>query len=300
MNDSSGAKKQKTSSKDAKDDGAMNTLFDILDRNIYFIKLIQQFLDAKETASFLEVLKLGLFNKKVDSGDKTKNEKRSIAEAKDFEKTLDIFLANCKQLYLLIERYQEEFPSGTYYRDKIPTPIVCACQHGRMEDVELFVNLHPFHKYITNRDLNGYRDDMTLKDMVSQVGTNSRGVECTPLMEAARREDFQMVKYLIAKGADPNIANSGGYNALHYATNNRTSTELIELLVTNMTLASINKKHMGGYTPLDEAYLNNDHSPIKQEIIALLRSKGGKANCFDENGRMVGRGNGDLNQLLKF
>ena len=40
---------------------------------------------------------------------------------------------------------------------------------------------------------------------------------------------------------------------------------------------------MGGYTPLDEAYGNND-SPIRQEIIALLRSKGGKANCYDENG----------------
>ena len=41
-------------------------------------------------------------------------------------------------------------------------------------------------------------------------------------------------------------------------------------------------------------HLNND-SPIRQEIIALLRSKGGKANYFDENGRHVGEGNGDLN-----
>ena len=70
-----------------------------------------------------------------------------------------------RRLYLLIERYQREFSSGT--------PIVCACQHGRMDDVELFVNLHPFHKYITNRDVNGYRDDMTLKDMVNQVGRAS-------------------------------------------------------------------------------------------------------------------------------
>ena len=34
---------------------------------------------------------------------------------------------------------------------------------------------------------------------------------------------------------------------------------------------------------------------IKQKIIALIRSKGGKANEYDENGRWVGRGNGDLN-----
>ena len=62
-----------------------------------------------------------------------------------------------------------------------------------------------------------------------------------------------------------------------------------------MTLDSINKKDRGGSTPLDYAYDDND-SPIRQEIIALLRSKGGKANCYDENGRRVGEGNGDLNQ----
>ena len=163
-----------------------------------------------------------------------------------------------------------------------------------MDDVELFMNLHPFHKYITNRDVNGYRDDMTLKDMVSQVGKSSHGIEWTPLMAAAAKEHFQLVKYLIEQGeADPNIADSDGWNALHDAAGwNRTTTELIELLLTHMSLDSINKKDRRGFTPLDCAYLNN-HSPIRQEIIALLRSKGGKANYFDENGRRVGDGNGD-------
>ena len=159
------------------------------------------------------------------------------------------------------------------------------------------MDLHPFHQYITNRDVNGYRDDMTLKDMVNQVGINIYGAECTPLMSAAENEHFQVVQYLIEQGeADPNIANSYGYNALHLAAdNNRTNTELIELLLTHISLDSINKKDVFmGYTPLDDAYYNN-HSPIRQEIIALLRLKGGKANCFDENGRFVGRGNGDLN-----
>ena len=114
-----------------------------------------------------------------------------------------------RRLYLLIERYQREFPRGTYLEDEIPTPIVCACERGRMDDVELFMNLHSFHKYITNRDVNGYRDDMTLKDMVNQVGKDSRGLWYTPLMIAARYEHFQVVKYLIEQGeADPNIANS--------------------------------------------------------------------------------------------
>ena len=188
-----------------------------------------------------------------------------------------------RRLYLLIERYKREFPRGT--------PIVCACRHGRIDDVELFMSLHPFHKYITNRDVNGYRDDMTLKDMVSQVGTDSDGGEYTPLMLAAHYEHFQVVKYLIEQGeADPNIARSNGWNALHLAARyNRTNTELSQLLLAHMTLDSINKKDRYGYTPLDMAYGLN-RSPIRQEIIALLRLKGGKANFHDAHGRFAGDG----------
>ena len=84
-----------------------------------------------------------------------------------------------------------------------------------------------------------------------------------------------------------------GYNALHWAAcNNKKDTELIELLLSNMSLTSINKNG-SGRTPLDQAYFNG--SPIKQKIIDLIRSKGGKANCRDANGRVVGPGNGDLN-----
>ena len=116
-------------------------------------------------------------------------------------------------------------------------------------------------------------------------------------MNAASYEHFQIVQDLIEQGeADPKIADSDGWNALHYAAGyNKRNTELIELLLTHMTLDSINKKNrMRGDTPLDSAYRWNDN-PIQQEIIALLRSKGGKANCYDENGRRVGSGNGDLN-----
>ena len=146
--------------------------------------------------------------------------------------------------------------------------------------------------------MNGVKEgNMTLKEMVNQVGQDSYGLERTPLMAAAYEEHFQLVKYLIEQGeADPNIADSEfGSNALHFAAlNNRTNTELIELLLAHMTLNSINKKDRGGSTPLDFAYRRN-HSPIQQEIIALLRSKGGKANYHDANGRNVGAGNGDLN-----
>ena len=79
-------------------------------------------------------------------------------------------------------------------------------------------------------------------------------------------------------------------NALHYAAgSNRTSTDLIELLLTHMSLDSINKKTRRGSTPLDFAYDHN-RSPIRQEIIALLRLKGGKANFHDAHGRFAGEG----------
>ena len=61
-----------------------------------------------------------------------------------------------------------------------------------------------------------------------------------------------------------------------------------------MPLESINKKNSGGETPLDYAYGLNS-SPIKNDIVQLIRQHGGKANGYDRNGKMVGDGEGDLN-----
>ena len=178
-------------------------------------------------------------------------------------------ISNCYRNILnrLNDRYETEFPDGA--------PLICACEEGRFEDVKLFITCM---KGINN---------MTLRENVNQEDEDSNRDYMTPLIIAARDEHFQVVKYLIEQGeADPNIADSEyGMNALHFAAEtNSTNTELIELLLTHMSLDSINKKGGGVATPLDSAYRYN-HSPLRQEIIALLRSKGGKANCHDENGR---------------
>ena len=204
-----------------------------------------------------------------------------------FNECVSEAISKPKQLYELYQRYGNEFEGRS--------ALICACDRGRMNDVLLFVNLHRFHKYI---EMNGVKEgNMTLNEMVNQVGRSSYGVEYTPLMIAASNEHFQVVEYLIEQDeADPNIADSDGWIALHYAAcYNRTNTEMIELLLTHMSLDSINKKNGGGWTPLDLAYRFND-SPIQQEIIALIRSKGGKANYHDANGRWVGDDNGDLNK----
>ena len=115
------------------------------------------------------------------------------------------------------------------------------------------------------------------------------------LFKASTEENLKAVECFVVNGADCNMTDGDGQNALHLAARyNKKDTKLIEVLLTNMSLDSINKKNRVGETPLDYAFGSNK-SPIRQEIIALLRSKGGKANCYDVNGRNVGEGNGDLN-----
>ena len=161
------------------------------------------------------------------------------------------------------------------------TPLVCACEQGNLEDVKLC---------ITGHDVEA--TGMTVKEMVNQVGRVGRRWEwawdCTPLMAAAQKEHFHIVQYLIEQcEADPNIANYsgwddsvggaiGGWNALHVAAeSNRTNTDVIQLLLTHMSINCINKRSGTGSTPLDRAYEYNK-SPNKQEIIDLIRKHGGK------------------------
>ncbi len=173
----------------------------------------------------------------------------------------------------LTDLYKNAFPNGT--------PIVCACEKGRFEDVKLLITGY--------NDVNGSNgnnnNNMTLKEYVNQEGKSSGGGDgWAPLTIAAQYEHFQIVKYLIEQGeADPNIADRYGVNALHLAAgNNKKDTKLIELLLTNMSLTNINKNGAGD-TPLDWAYDYNK-SPIKQKIIDLIRSKGGKSEYHEGEG----------------
>ena len=118
---------------------------------------------------------------------------------------------------------------------------------------------------------------MTLNEYVNrEEGERSDREQWAALNIAARFEHFQVVQYLIEQcEADPNIAHSRGQNALHWAAYyNKKNTKLIEFLLTNMPLTSINQKDRFGGTPLDWA--DDNKSPMKQAIIDLIRSKGGK------------------------
>jgi hypothetical protein len=152
-----------------------------------------------------------------------------------------------KNLDDLILKYEKEYPGVA--------PLLIACKKGRFDHVKLFIT---YDKSISVNKVYKHHD-----------------CELTLLMIATMNEHFQVVKYLIEQGkADPNIASSGGYNALHSAAHIK-KKKLIKLLLTNMSFNSINKKTRDGATPLDYAYNHND-TPIRQEVIDLIREYGGR------------------------
>ena len=174
---------------------------------------------------------------------------------------------NPKQLYLLYKRYKNEFPRGT--------PFVCACEKGRVEDVNQFLNLHRFHAYI---DVGTANAGMDVTAMVSEVGTDSDGDSFTPLTVAARYERSTIIEILLQYNADTATTTNKGANALHFAAGaNKTTTTTVQLLLNNMKLEDINHKNTYGNTPLDICYDYNNSS-IKQQLIDLIRQKGGKTN----------------------
>ena len=148
---------------------------------------------------------------------------------------------NPKQLYLLYKRYKNEFPRGT--------PFVCACEKGRVEDVNQFLNLHRFHAYI---DVGTANAGMDVTAMVSEVGTDSDGDSMTPLMAAAMYEHSTIIEILLQYNADTATTDEYGDNALHWAAYyNKTTTTTVQLLLNNMKLEDINHKERYGNTPLD-------------------------------------------------
>ena len=161
----------------------------------------------------------------------------------------------------LKEQYRKEFPRGT--------PLVCACEKGRVEDVEGMI-----------RDARAAGMDVTA--MVSEVGKHSDGYSMTPLMAAAVYERSTIIEILLQYNADTATTTTGynGQNALHFAAlNNKTTTTTVQLLLNNMKLEDINHKSTsGGSTPLDHCY-NYNTSSIKQQLIDLIRQKGGKSGC---------------------
>ena len=154
-------------------------------------------------------------------------------------------------------KYKNEYPKGT--------PLVCACEKGRVEDVEAMIEA-------------ARAAEMDVTAMVNEEGTDSNGYSRTPLMTAAANEHSTIVKILLDNNADTATTEYDGYNALHFAVNNRKTTTTVGLLLNNMKLEDINHKTTEyGNTPLDICYRNYGFkSSIVKRLIGLIRQKGGK------------------------
>jgi len=184
-------------------------------------------------------------------------EKRELAAEAEIKRIRLLSEKELKELYkTLTEKYKKEFPKGT--------PLICACEKGRVEDVEGMI-----------RGARAAGMDVTA--MVSEVGTSSNGGgNGTPLMAAACYEHSTIIEILLQCNADTATTDDYGANALHYACTNKTTTTIVQLLLNNMKLEDINNhKTRHGKTPLDLCY-NYNKSSIKQQLIDLIRQKGGK------------------------
>ena len=142
----------------------------------------------------------------------------------------------------------------------------------------------------------------------------------TPLMTAAKYGNLEIVNYLLSlQETDPAVIDNQGRNALHHAAvpwefNIQKRSTIVRKLTLRLGIEDINKIDEVGFTPLDLAFNKGEVSEgyknfvyntiyggketgekIRDAIIFWIQKYGGKANWHDENGRNVGRGNGDLN-----
>lgn len=117
--------------------------------------------------------------------------------------------------------------------------LILACYHGNLEMAKFLID--------NKADINGS----------SKMGT--------PLMAAAVKKDLPIVKLLLEKKADPNIADTNGTTALMYATMFK-SYDIVRLLIA--AKANPDFKDNNGKSSLDYAIIAND-----DKLIETLKTK---------------------------
>ena len=225
---------------------------------LHIMETIIYLLDIHSICSFMNTSFIHQFDK---------NNRNKFMLLKIIEKIQYKYKKACKEN--LIRRYEFFHP--------LSTPFVLICQMGRLSDVKLFLRLHTFSTEI-----------QTLKDIVNKDGKRSDCIERTPLGVAAENEHTDVVRYLLEYGkADPTIPDRYGQLPLHRAVwSNKKNTDCIQLLLNHMSTTSINQKTgYGKFTPLTLATRNE--SPIKQDIIDILRLHGGNLSGNSSGGCCV-------------
>ena len=137
---------------------------------------------------------------------------------------------------------------------------------------------------------------MSVEEMVSKEGKDSRGYESvvmsssgisprTPLQIAAEKEQLEIVQFLVKTCPTVDLIgqtnSTYGSSSLHCAAmESNKNVQTLQFLIDNYNGKDIkdiiNQKSNWGRTPLDNAYGSTINSPIRKDIVALLRQFGGK------------------------
>ena len=116
-------------------------------------------------------------------------------------------------------------------------------------------------------------------DLESRIKADRSDYDYTPLMIAVYKKDYDMVKYLLDKGANPNTANNENKTALMIAIANN-NFDISKLLIQQG--ANINTKDEYSYTALMRAAMRGDY-----EMVKFLLENGADANTKDNYGNTV-------------
>ncbi|AGA67448.1 ankyrin repeat-containing protein [Brachyspira pilosicoli P43/6/78] len=116
-------------------------------------------------------------------------------------------------------------------------------------------------------------------DLESRIKADRSDYDYTPLMIAVYKKDYDMVKYLLDKGANPNTANNEKKTALMIAIANN-NFDISKLLIQQG--ANINTKDEYGYTALMRAAMIGSY-----EMVKFLLENGANINTKDNDGNTV-------------
>ncbi|MSR64427.1 MAG: hypothetical protein EXS18_01445 [Verrucomicrobiae bacterium] len=129
-----------------------------------------------------------------------------------------------------------------------------------------------------------------LVDLLLVKGAKSYDVS-KALRGAVQHGHTEVVRLLLARGADANTVDEEGMSPLHYAAK-QCRADLIEMLLANG--ADTNRKDKYGQTPLDQlaqSWCNN-----QQKVVEILRAHGGKMSIWGATGLGLEE---DVKELLK-
>ena len=101
---------------------------------------------------------------------------------------------------------------------------------------------------------------MSVEEMVSKKGKDSRGYSCTPLQMAVKNEQLEIVQFLVKTCPTVDIigqTNSIGRSSLHYAADySKKNVQTLQFLIDNYNGKDIkdiiNQKNNYGKTPLEK------------------------------------------------